>query len=114
MAAKYAGVPPTTSDFEKIGDAGYEQVMNMSGQRSPYTMPQARRGPTSPDQGGGNGSARRSPSLIHGAQGPTFRPVATKVQGSEYPETGRALRTVPSAVGTRPFWDQRQEGQVIG
>ncbi len=44
--AKYGMTPTVTSAFEKIGDAGYQQVMNMSGNRSPYTMPVGRQGPT--------------------------------------------------------------------
>lgn len=110
-----AGYTETTTDtFEKMGD--YDQVMNMSGQRSPYTMPQARKGPTSPDMGGGNGSARKGATLIHEAHGPAFTPVATRGQAPEYPATGRAIRTVPSAVGNRDFWDRRadQGGEVIG
>ena len=106
----------TTTDFPKVGDV-VAHCVNMSGQRSPYTIPQARKGPTSPDMGGGNGSARRSPSLIHDAQGPTLRPVATRGFAPEYPETTRAIRTVPSAIGVRGFWQSRADsnmGDVIG
>lgn len=111
-----AGMTPTsTSSFEKMGDSGYEGLMNMSGQRSPYTIDQARKGPTSPDQGGG-GAGGRGQSMIHEAQGPTFRPVASKVQGSEYPDTGRSIRTVASALGNRDFWAARGDnaGETIG
>lgn len=109
-------IPPTSSVFEKMGDGGYDQLMNMSGQRSPYTTPQARKGPTTPDMGGGNGSVRRGATEIHEAHGPTFRPVATRGFAPEYPDTGRAVRTVPSAVGNHDFWDARassNEGQVL-
>lgn len=105
----------TTDTFPKMGDDGLASVVNVSGQRSAYTMPQARKGPTSPDMGGGNGSARRSATEIHEAHGPTFRPVATSVYDTT--EQPRAMRTMPSAVGCRDFWDARasnNEGQVIG
>lgn len=112
-----AGMTPTsTSSFEKMGDSGYEGLMNMSGQRSPYTMPQARSGPTTPDMGGEN-KANRSATMIHEAHGPTFRPVASQSYQSEYPETGRSMRTVPSAVGNRDFWAARgnsNQGETIG
>ena len=112
--AQYGMTPTTTDTFEKIGDAGYEQVMNMSGQRSPYTMPRGRQGPTTPDMGGGNGSSRKSASLIREAHGPCFRPVASRTFAPEYPDTGRTVRTVPSRVGQQDFWDQRQDGRNIG
>jgi hypothetical protein len=104
----------TTTQFPKMGDNGMADVVNMSGQRSPYTMPEARKGPTTPDMGGGGGSARRSPTMIHEANGPACTIVATRGQAPEYPGTGRALRTMPSRAGVGDFWNQRQEGQVIG
>ena len=112
--AQYGMTPTVTSNFEKIGDQGFEQVMNMSGQRSPYTMPQARRGPTSPDLGGGNGSSRKGATLIREAHGPTFTPVASRTFASAYPETERSVYTVASRVGQKDFWDQRQDGRTIG
>lgn len=111
-----AGMTPTsTSSFEKMGDSGYEGLMNMSGQRSPYTMPEGRSGPTTPDMGGQNKDNRGS-SMIHEAHGPTFRPVASQSFAPEYPETGRGMRQVPSAVGNRDFWEARAgnyEGEVL-
>lgn len=108
-------VPTASSDFPKMGETAYDGLMNMSGQRSPYTIPQARKGPTSPDTGGENKS-NRSAAMLHEGMGPTFRPVASKVQGSEYPETGRGMRTVPSSVGNRDFWASRGDyaGETIG
>ena len=103
----------TTTTFEKVGS--YDSVVNMSGQRSPYTMPEGRKGPTSPDMGGGNGSARRSATMIHEANGPACTVTATRGFAPEYPETGRAFRTVPSRAGVGDFWDQRQAngGQTL-
>ena len=104
----------TTDQFPKVGS--YDHVVNMSGQRSPYTMPEGRKGPTSPDMGGGNGSARRSPTMIHEANGPACTVTASRGFAPEYPETGRAFRTVPSRVGGGDFWASRassNEGNVI-
>lgn len=112
--AKYGVTPTVTTQFEKMGDAGYEQVLNLSGDRSPYTMPQGRKGPTSPDLGGGNGSSRKGATLIREAHGPTFAPVASRTFASSYPETTRGIHTVPSRTGLGDFWNQRQGGQVIG
>lgn len=109
-----AGYTETTTDaFEKVGD--YDNVMNMSGQRSPYTMPEARKGPMNDDIGGG-GAGGLGHTMIHEAHGPTFRPVATRGWAADYAATGRAIHTVPSAVGNRDFWDRRadQGGEVIG
>lgn len=112
--AKYGTTPTITTQFEKIGDQGFEQVMNMSGQRSPYTMPRGRMGPTQPDLGGGNGSSRKSATLIKEAHGPTFTPVASRTFAADYPETGRGIRVMPSRTGLGDFWNQRQDGQTIG
>lgn len=112
-----AGMTPTsTSEFEKMGDSGYEGLVNMSGQRSPYTMDRGRSGPTTPDMGGSPAGGRGS-TMIHEAHGPQFRPVSSQAYGSEYPDTGRGMRTVASAVGNRDFWAARastNEGETIG
>jgi len=107
--------PTSTSSFEKMGDSGYEGLMNMSGQRSPYTIPQGRKGPTTPDMGGSPAGGRGS-TMISEGHGPIFRPVASQSYGSEYPETGRGMRTVASAVGNRDFWAARGDnaGETIG
>ena len=112
-----AGMTTTsTSSFEKMGDSGYEGLMNMSGQRSPYTIDRPRSGPNTPDMGGQNKNNRGS-SMIHEAHGPTFRPVASQAYAPEYPETGRGMRQVPSALGNRDFWAARagsHAGETIG
>jgi hypothetical protein len=97
-----------TSSFPTMGDEGYTSLMNMSGNRSPYTMPVERKGPTTPDMGGSPAGGRGS-TMIHEAHGPTFRPVASQSYAAEYPETGRGMRTVPSSVGNRDFWASRGE-----
>lgn len=105
----------TTDTFPKMGDGFPGSLVNMSGQRSPYTTPVPRKGPASDDIGGG-GAGGLSHTMIHEAHGPAFRPVASRGWAPEYPETGRAIRTVPSAVGNRDFWDRRGDtgGQTIG
>jgi hypothetical protein len=49
--------------------------------------------------------------------GPRFRPAATidYPNAPEHAATGRGMRTVPSAIGNRDFWDRRTDasGQVI-
>lgn len=95
-----------TSTFPKMGDDGYTSLINVSGDRSPYTRAVPRSGPTTPDLGGSPAGGRGS-SMIHEAHGPQFRPVASKVQGPDYAATGRNVRAVPSAVGNRDFWDSR-------
>jgi hypothetical protein len=96
----------STDTFPKMGDDGMAGLVNVSGQRSPYTTERPRGGPTSDDMGGG-GAGGLSHTMIHEAHGPTFRPMMTRGWGPEYPDTGRGLRTVPSSVGNRDFWDAR-------
>lgn len=111
-----AGMSPTSTDsFPKMGDDGMASLVNMSGQRSPYTMPVSRKGPTSPDTGG-SPAARKGSTMIHEANGPAFRPMMTRGWAPEYPDTGRAMRTMPSAMGNRDFWNARAqsyEGEAL-
>ena len=95
-----------TSTFPKMGDDGYAGLVNMSGDRSPYTTAVPRHGPTTPDTGGSPAGGRGS-TMIHEAHGPQFRPVASRVYQEEYPGTGRAIRTVPSAANRGDFWTSR-------
>jgi hypothetical protein len=104
-----AGMTQTsTSSFPKMGESGYEGLVNMSGDRSPYTKDQPRHGPTMPDTGGSPAGGRGS-GMVHDTYGPAFRPVASRSFAPEYPETGRGMRTVPSAIGNRDFWAARAE-----
>jgi hypothetical protein len=96
-----------TSSFPKMGDEGYAGLMNMSGDRSAYTTPVARKGPTTPDQGGGNAGGRSNGGMLHEGMGAGFRPVASRVYAPEYPATGRNIRTVPSAANRSDFWTAR-------
>lgn len=109
-------LPSTSTSFPTMGDEGYASLMNMSGERSPYTKEQPRQGPTIPDTGGSPAGGRGS-ELRSERGGPMFRPVASQSYAPEYPDTGRGMRTVPSAIGNRDFWAARassNEGQVIG
>lgn len=103
--------PTSTSSFPTMGDEAYTGLVNVSGQRSPYTMPEARKGPTSPDMGG-SPAAHRSAGMVHETMGPCFRPVASRLYQGD--EGTRAIRTMPSRAGVSDFWNQRQDGEVIG
>ncbi len=61
--------------------------------------------------GGGNGSSRKGATLINEAHGPTFRPVASHAYGSEYPETGRSVHTMPSGSAR---WTSGTSGRTVG
>jgi hypothetical protein len=104
-----------TDVFPKMGDDGYSGLVNMSGNRSPYTTPVARKGPTTPDMGGGGAGGRSNGGVLHEGMGPQFRPVASRVYAPEYPPTGRSIRPVPSRAGRGDFWTARAaagEGNV--
>lgn len=112
--AKKSSVPPTTTSFPKVGS--YDHVVNMSGQRSPYTIPEARKGAMN-DNPPDSSAAHRGATMIRDAHGPTFRPVATRGWAPNYGETGRGMRTVPSRTGVGDFWASRacdNYGDVIG
>ena len=97
----------TVSSFPKMGDDGYQGLVNMSGDRSAYTTPVARKGPTTPDMGGGNAGGRSNGGVLHEGMGPTFRPVASSAYAPEYPETGRNIRPIPSSANRNDFWTAR-------
>lgn len=96
-----------TSSFPKMGDDGYAGLVNMSGQRSPYTQERPRSGPTTPDMGGGGAGGRSNGGVLHEGMGPQFKPVTSAIYGTDYAATGKAMRTVPSSVGNRDFWNSR-------
>ena len=108
----------SSSNFPKMGEEPLVgSVVNVSGNRSPYTMPQARKGPSGDALAMGGTAVR---GVGHDATGenagPCFAPQTTISfpNSPEASQTGRALRTVPSAVGNRDFWDSRYEsGQVL-
>lgn len=107
------------SQFPKMGEHEIEgSLTNMSGRPSPYTTPRPKGGPS--------GDGESEPSNHRGVgstatgerNGPTFRPVTTlyKQNAAEASATQRAMRTVPSSLGNRDFWNDRaasQSGQVI-
>lgn len=103
-----------TSNFEKVGDEGIvSHVVNLSGERRPYTIPVAKKGPTNSNPPGVGATSVRGSSVISEAHGPTFRPVA-KICYPESPEmakTERNTRLVPGGAG---FWGKRLEGPRIG
>jgi hypothetical protein len=105
-----------TSTFAKMGDEELtSHLVNVSGQRSPYTMPVAKKSTTT-DQGPVGGTAHRSAKLIKNANGPACTPVAT-ISYENAPEknlVGRGLRTVPSKAGLGDFKGAGDsEGKVI-
>lgn len=107
------------SSFPKMGEHPLEgTIVNTSGNRSPYTQTQAKKGPSGDALAIGGTAVRGVGSDATGEHsGPCFRPQTTVYfpNSPEASKTGRALRTVPSALGNRDFWDSRtsQSGAVI-
>lgn len=105
------------SQFPKMGEHPLEgSVVNMSGNRSPYTMPVERKGPSA--DGEAEPAGKRGVTMATGERnGPCFRPQATICypNAPESGSTGRGMRTVPSRTGNQDFWDNRasQSGEVI-
>lgn len=106
----------TTTSFPKMGDEWItKNLINCSGNRSPYTTP-------IPKKTEGRGASptgvkkNRGASMINEAHGPTFRPVTTlyKQNAAEASATCRNTKLVPSAVGDRDFWAARQYSQGNG
>ena len=93
----------TTTSFPTMGDSWYKAgVVNISGARSSYTMPETKKGfakKTVEEK-----KANRGHNVIHGAQG---KP-AIKIAKIAYPncpensQTERNVKTMPSAAGFEP------------
>lgn len=100
-----------TSNFPKMGEfALTDSIVNVSGNRSPYTQVQARSGPSADENPGG--TAVRGQMAMNGENpGPRFAPQTTISfpNAPEASQTGRGLRVVPSSIGNRDFWDSRYE-----
>jgi hypothetical protein len=101
------------TQFPKMGEYPLEGgLVNMSGKRSPYTMPEARKGPSGDAMDGPTGHRGVGPDATGEHNGPRFRPVTTiAFPNSEAASaTGRGMRTLPSSLGNRDFWDSRTDG----
>lgn len=109
-----------TSNFPTMGEAGIpHSVVNLSGDRSPYTMVQPRDagGATHSDVPGTGTKRQRSATLIREANGPRPNsiPLATRwpANAACATEIQRNVVPVPSAIGDRDFWAKRAEGRAI-
>lgn len=89
-----------TTHFEAMGENPLVgTIVNISGNRSPYTMAVPRKGPSS-DVLATGGKANKGATLMSGTHnGAKFRPQTTICypNAPEASATGRGLRTVPKA-----------------
>lgn len=101
------------SNFPKMGEEPLVgNVVNVSGNRSPYTMPVARKGPSS-DSEPGDMAVRGVGAMASGEHnGPTFAPLKTVFypNSPEFKNTGRGMRRVPSK-GDTSFWSDEAVSQ---
>lgn len=99
-----------SSNFPKMGDEELtSHVVNVSGNRSPYTMPVGRKGPTNDGDPSMGTKQNRSANLIHEANGPRCRTVET-ISYSNAPESAnvqRNMRIMPSKAGIKDFDNAR-------
>lgn len=108
-----------SSVFPKMGaEPLTDHLVDISGNRSPYTIRVPRHGPSADSEPGDQALRGVGSDATGEHSGPRFAPVTTVFypNAPEWSETGRALRTVPSKVGALDFWDARSEdngGTVI-
>lgn len=109
------------STFEKMGETELtSHLVNVSGDRSKYTTPVAKKGPGAQDSIDGPTSTRgRGKTATGESNGPKFAP-QTQICYTNDPVahgTGRGMRQVASAVGNRDFWSARasnnDDGQTL-
>lgn len=107
-----------TSQFPTMGEQGIpHSVLNLSGDRTPYTIMQPRDagGATHSEVPGAGTKANRGASMIQNAQGPVNKPLAMRwpANAACATEGGRNVILMPSASGSRDFWARRAEGPRI-
>jgi hypothetical protein len=108
VSDKVTTVFPTMGQYPVSGS-----LVNMSGERSPYTKTVPRKGPTSdaPDSAGGSRS-----QVAKDYNGPRCSPVTT-IAYPNSPESGatqRNVRLMPKGSGTTAdFWAKRATGGKI-
>ena len=94
------------SAFPKMGDSYLtDHLINVSGNRSPYTMPTQKKGPKQDNDPNVGTAAKRKGYEIKEANGPACTPVARICypNAPEHNQTQRAMRTVPSKAGLGDF-----------
>jgi hypothetical protein len=96
-----------TSSFEKMGDSIPDTIVNISGQKVPYTTAVGKQGfgkNSNPDLGS---KANRGRSQIHGANGPRCRVVETIAYPNNAEDSGKTYRNVKRVRGGSQFYGAR-------
>lgn len=107
-----------TTSFPKMGEEPLtSNIVNISGDRSPYTQSKAKFASGDALATGGTAVRGVGPDATGEHSGPAFAPQTTICfpNSPEASDTGRGMRTVRSSLGNRDFWDSRsgQTGSVI-
>jgi hypothetical protein len=103
------------TDFPAMGDSGIpNEIVNMSGNRSPYTMAGGPRGGPGKSDAPDSSDGIRKSVTINEAHGPRLAPITRIYEGNaaEAGLSGRNLRLMKPTEGN--FWEKRVNGPVIG
>lgn len=110
----------TTTSFPKMGDSLIHNVMNLSGQRSPYTKTMPRKNKAGKSPIGSTGGTKKH-TLIKEANGPRCT-VKFTLYANNAADAGKQTRNVrmmpqrmsrPDGTGGGNFWAKRAHGQVM-
>jgi hypothetical protein len=100
----------THSNFPVMGDSGIpSSVVNMSGNRSPYTQLQPKGGAAGEGGFGVPGGPRKATEVNAEVLGPLCKPQTTLFwpNAANHNDTGRNTKIMPSRAGVSDFWSQR-------
>lgn len=107
----------TTTHFEKMGESAIEgSLTNMSGKRSPYTIPKAKHAPSGDAMDGPTAKRGRGKDATGESNGPKFAPQTTICYPNDpvHNATGRGMRKVSPGSN---FWSARaskyDDGETI-
>lgn len=104
---------PVHTNFPPMGARGIpESVVNLSGQRSPYTREVPNKGPSGVSVDGPTapaGAAQKATLVNAEVLGPCCKPVTTLYYPNalNHEQTGRNVKILPPRTGVSAFWDQR-------
>jgi len=92
-----------TTTFEKVGDDGItSHVVNISGQRSPYTKPATKEGFGKNDSPPNSAKSNKSATMIHNANGPRCF-IAATISYPNSPEASKVQKNVKRVQGPYSF-----------
>jgi hypothetical protein len=102
-----------TSSFPTMGESLIGQIVNISGDRTPYTKPMAKKGFGKSGTGDPGRKANRGRSMIRNANGPACH-IVTTIAYPNSGEAGKTFRNMKRVTGGNQFYSARAAASNTG